>query len=86
MKTTYRECEVEIYYVSRRPIKGDYGASFIIVAKQGYGGKDWRAYCGLTRTGTDDTWQAVIEDGDKVRRDLAEFLFPDFAKKYEWRN
>ena len=83
---TYEGCEVDIYYVTQRPsYPSVYGEAFVIVAKQGHElGKDWRAYSGLTREGTDDDWKAVLAHGDQVRRDLAEFLFPDFAKKYKW--
>lgn len=85
MKETYKDCEVEIYYVTQRATWPDSGDAFVIVAKEGYGHTDWRAYCGLVTAGTDDNWQAVLEHGSKVRRELAEFLFPDFKKKYKWR-
>lgn len=81
MKDVYKGCEVDIYQVA---VLGD-NQAFVIIAKQGYGKTDWRAYCGLTNDATDDDWQAVLEHGSKVNRKLAEFLFPDFAKKYEWR-
>jgi hypothetical protein len=83
MKETYKGCEVEIYTVAHIDHLGR--GSFVIVAKQGYGGKDWRAYCGMVVEETDDDWQAVLQHGAKVKRPLAEFLFPDFAKKYRWR-
>lgn len=80
MKKQYKGCEVDIYQVAAL---GD--QAFVIIAKEGYGHTDWRAYCGLTNEATDDDWQAVLEHGEKVDRKLAEFLFPDFAKKYKWR-
>ena len=80
---TYKGCEVQIYTVANMDYLGR--GSFIIVAKQGYGRFDWAAYCGITVEETDDDWRAVIENGAKVDRRLAEFLFPDFVKKYTWR-
>ena len=82
MKTKYKECEIDVYTVA----KWENTRAFVIIAKQGYGGTDWRTYCGLTDAATDDNWQAVLEHGSKGDRKLAEFLFPDFAKKYTWRN
>ena len=81
----YRDCWIKPYFVTR---------DFVIIAKQGYGKKDWRAYAGLLTNkqlkqyedgNTDDAFRTILEDGQKVKRPLAEFLFPEFAKKYTWR-
>ena len=73
----YKGCEVKVHHVN---------PTHVIIAKQGYGHKDWKAYQG---TVPDPPSEAdlihVLQWGNKVRRSQAEELFPDFAEKYEWR-
>lgn len=50
----------------------------IVVAVEGYAG-DWAAYIGAV-AGKDheEEWKEVEKQGSKLRRELAEFLFPEF--------
>ena len=50
-----------------------------ITAVEG-GVKDWSAYMETPQSG-----KMVAEFGDKIPKELAEELFPDWAEKYTWR-
>ena len=57
-----------------------------IIAKEGYGHTDWKAYTGTTSDPpTEAELELVLTHGNKVNREKAERLFPEFAKKYTWR-
>jgi len=72
------------------------GASLRLVAKQGGRGDDWAVYMGLPFPSKQ--WQVaklmgrdlsepdhILRYGIKSSKALGEFLFEDFAAKYEWR-
>jgi len=76
----YKGCEIKIYHVT---------PEYIIIAKQGYGHGDWRAYAGPVSNEhvepTENEVRKILEHGFKVDQNLAEFLFPEFKRKYRWR-
>ena len=50
----------------------------IVVAVEGHAG-DWAAYIGAVRGLCHDVeWKEVAEHGNKLAKELAEFLFPEF--------
>ncbi len=81
-KLEYKGCEIKVYHLTTR---------FAIIAKAGYNGKDWKAYCGPVSDSdgisglADEDLASVLERGSKVTRELGEFLFPEFTRKYTWR-
>jgi len=57
----------------------------IAVAVEGSIG-DWTAYIAdVPGENHDREWQKVASEGAKLRFDVAEVLFPDFAQKFSWR-
>jgi hypothetical protein len=57
----------------------------IAVAKEGYAG-DWAAYIGaVAGENHEQEWQEVMKHGNKLRKEVAEVLFPNFASKFVWR-
>jgi len=57
----------------------------IAVACEGYA-NDWTAYIGAVPGNNHyQEWEEVMRHGSKLRRDVAEILFPDFAAKFSWR-
>jgi hypothetical protein len=47
---------------------------------------DWAAYIGsVPGLCHDKEWQKVAEEATKLPEKVAEVLFPDLAKEYEWR-
>lgn len=58
----------------------------LVVAAQGGARYDWACYAGAVKgENHDEEWQDVLDHGSKLHRKLAEFLFPEFAKKFEYR-
>lgn len=57
----------------------------ITVAKEG-AVNDWAAYIGAVE-GVNHTseWQHVADFGTKLPQEVAEVLFPTFAKRFTWR-
>jgi len=50
----------------------------IVVAVKGHA-DDWAAYIGAVQGDCHaEEWQEVAQNGTKLRKDLAELLFPDF--------
>ena len=48
--------------------------------------KDWAAYiCAVEGTNHDREVESVYRHGTKISREIAEFLFPEWAKKFQWR-
>jgi len=48
--------------------------------------KDWSAYIGaIEGIYFDHEYEQVARTGSKLRREVAEVMFPDFAKKFTWR-
>lgn len=66
--------------VSWKPLAND----VIVVAVEGAIG-DWAAYIGaVVGDNHEHEWMKVRDHGSKLRREVAEVLFPDF-KKLRWR-
>lgn len=58
----------------------------VVVAKEGSTG-DWSAYIGAVRGDSHEReWRRVMTDGSKLPQNVAEVIFPDFAKQFEWRH
>ena len=58
----------------------------IVVASQGGQETDWAAYIGAVKGDDHATeWQEVLKHGTKLRKDIAEVIFPWWAKNYTWR-
>lgn len=58
----------------------------MVVAKQGIALFDWAAYVfPVPGQSHDNEWYLWRNKGSKLRRDVAELMFPDFARKYQWR-
>ena len=56
-----------------------------VVAVEG-GANDWTAYIGCCQgLSEEDSIEQIAQKGHKIRRTLAEFLFPKW-KHMEWRN
>lgn len=51
-----------------------------VVAAKGFL-SDWAAYCETPQSG-----KRVAEWGDKLPQDLAEAIFPEWARRFVWRN
>ena len=46
---------------------------------------EWTAYIGaVDGINHDLEWQHVADYGSKLYKELAKFLFPEFAEKYRW--
>ena len=62
-------------------------AYVIAVAVQGGFEKDWAAYIGAVK-GQDHTveWRDVKDHGAKLKKEVAEAIFPQWASKYVWRS
>ncbi len=45
---------------------------------------DWAAYHETPQTGSDK--YSVLTIGDKLSQEVASLIFPEWAKKYEWRH
>jgi len=75
---SFEGCEIDVYQFS---------PGVLVVAKQGYGGRDWSAYIGTTYSSTsrEEAVKNIAENGTKIRYDIAKLLFPDFDRKYKWR-
>ena len=59
----------------------------IAVAVVTKGTDDWSAYIGAVEGKHHDSeWRKVAEKGSKITHDLARILFPDFNRKYTWRD
>jgi len=57
----------------------------IAVAVEGYAG-DWTAYIGaVAGENHEKEWRDVAEHGSKLRKEVAEAIFPHFAKQFVWR-
>lgn len=70
--------EKEVRYVAL-------GHDVLVVAVEGEIG-DWAAYIGsVPGVSHEREYMEVAQTGNKLRRDVAELLFPDYAAKYEWR-
>jgi hypothetical protein len=54
-----------------------------VVAVEG-GIQDWSAYHETPWIGSDE--YSVAANGDKLPQEVAEQIFPDWAKKYYWRD
>lgn len=47
---------------------------------------DWAAYIGAVQGEDHDSeWQQVRDHGSKLTKEIAEFLFPEFAKEFAYR-
>jgi len=58
----------------------------LVVAKQGEALFDWTAYVfPVPGINHDTEWKLWRSEGSKLRRDVAELMFPSFARKYIWR-
>lgn len=48
---------------------------------------EWAAYIGaVAGERHSEEWQGVLEHGSKLPYKVAALLFPEFDKKYRWRN
>jgi len=48
--------------------------------------KDWSAYIGTVKGNNHDSEaEEVARHGTKIQKEIAEFLFPNFAKEFKWR-
>jgi len=57
----------------------------MVVAKVGYN-NDWAAYCGpVAGIKSEDEWQDVADNGDKIPKGIAELMFRHLAKIYTYR-
>ena len=58
----------------------------LAVAKQGTAGHDWAAYIGAVK-GEDhlQEWPDVLRNGAKLKKEVAEAIFPRWVTKYTWR-
>jgi hypothetical protein len=58
----------------------------IAVASQGGRGDDWAAYIGAVKGDNHaEEWKDVLDHGTKLPREVAEAIFPHWAKNYTWR-
>lgn len=56
------------------------------ITKLPNGGGEWAAYIGaIAGRNYSEEWREVLDNGTKLAYDLAAVLFPDFARKYRWR-
>ncbi len=78
--------EVEI---SGRACVIDYLAlhrAILVVAKANKDVGDWKAYVSpVPGQNHDEEWREALAEGDPLPQDLAEFMFPNFAKRFAWR-
>lgn len=58
----------------------------LVLAKANTDTGDWKAYIApVPGEDHEKEWPEVFERGSPILQDLAEFLFPEFAKKFAWR-
>ena len=58
----------------------------LAVAKANVDCGDWKAYIApVPGQNHDEEWLEVFERGSPITQDLAEFLFPEFKKRFAWR-
>ena len=63
-----------------------FGPRVLVVATVTEGVNHWAAYIdAVPGISHKNERQAVAENGIKIHREIAEFLFPDLAQKYTWR-
>ena len=59
----------------------------IVVASQGGRGDDWAAYIGAVKGKCHaEEWEDVLDHGTKLPQEIAEAIFPYWAKNYTWRD
>lgn len=61
---------------------GGLGKIITVVAVEG-GVQDWTAYHETPWTGSDQF--SIASNGDKLPQEVAEEIFPEWAKKFKWR-
>lgn len=58
----------------------------LIVAKGNISTRDWGAYAAaVPGANHSHEWRNVLGFGSKIRRDVAELLFPWFKERFTWR-
>jgi hypothetical protein len=59
----------------------------LVVAVKGEVKDDWAAYCdSVSGVSHEIEKYDVVRNGSKISKELAEFMFPEIAKVYKWRN
>jgi len=82
---TYKGCKIKVIHLA---------SDIVVMAKQGYDGRDWAAYMGciacakhrMSKTlSPEETVEWIMEHGSKVDYKIAAYIFPSFDKEYGWR-
>ena len=67
-------------------IAGWYALDRRVIAVGVHDGTLWTAYIGaVPGERHEEEYKSVMENGTKLSKNLATYLFPELAEKYEWR-